>query len=383
MKEQILTRAKIVTRSDILDGSLKIVDGRIESIDTGPSRVPGAEDLQGDYLLPGLIEMHTDGIERHLHPRPGVIWPSGLSAVLAHDAQIIGAGITTVLDAVAVGDFCGDEGQKPVRRLMLDRSIQAIETAKKEGLFRSDHLLHLRCEVSDPEMVELFDRFAGGPHVRLLSIMDHTPGQRQWSDINLFRKFYQHLNWTDRKMHRIITNKIDFQDRFAVTNSRHVIDFAHDRSLPLASHDDTTAEHVMEAASQGFTFSEFPTTLEAARQAGREGMAVVMGAPNLVRGKSHSGNASARELAENGLLNVLSSDYAPNALLHSAFLLHLEIGLPLPEAVNCVSANVADKIGLTDRGQIAPGRKADLIRVRLQEDLPVVRRVWRDGQPIY
>jgi alpha-D-ribose 1-methylphosphonate 5-triphosphate diphosphatase len=161
-----------------------------------------------------------------------------------------------------------------------------------------------------------------------------------------------------------------------------IVERSRKAGVPIASHDDTTAEHVAEAVEEGISISEFPTSREAAELARRNGMAVIMGAPNLVRGGSHSGNVSTEELSREGLVDALSSDYVPASLLHAVFILHRRRGLELPAAMNLVSRNPAHMVGLHDRGEIAVGKRADLIRVSLSDDVPVVRGVWRQGQRV-
>lgn len=371
----VLTGARIVGPDAVLDGTVAVRDGRIVGVSAGRSAARGAEDLDGDLLLPGLVEIHTDNLERHLQPRPGVYWPSPRAAALAHDAQVAAAGITTVLDAIAVGDY-REGGER--RRMLLD-AVEAVGAAQADGLFRADHRLHLRCEVSDEGVLDLFDRMADHPLVRLVSLMDHTPGQRQFADIQMYRRFTRGKNWTDAEFEEHLRDRMRQHARHAGPNRARILAMCRERGIPLASHDDTVPAHVDEAAEDGLTVSEFPTTLAAAERARLRGLAIVMGAPNVVRGGSHSGNVSALELAEVGLLDGLSSDYVPASLLHAAFVLHGRAGVPLPEAVACVTLRPAGMVGLSDRGAVEPGLRADLVRVRVVDDLPVVRAVWRGG----
>lgn len=371
----ILSNARVVTADAVVHGAVRVESGRIAEIVQDARRAAGSQDLDGDYLLPGLIEIHTDNMEKHFEPRPGAVWPSPLAAVLAHDAQIIGAGITTVLDAVCVGDY-RDSGKR--RRIFKD-SIESVTATRGADLLRADHLFHLRCEISDPGVVEMFEPYADHPLLRLVSVMDHTPGQRQWRDLESFRTFHRDKNWNDEEFADVIASHQAQMATHSDMNRRAILDLCRGLDVPLASHDDTTEDHVEQAHAEGITISEFPTALPAARLARAYGMMTVMGAPNVVRGGSHSGNISAQALAEAGLLDVLSSDYVPASLLHAAFVLHQRAGLRLPDALRTVSLNPARAIGLTDRGEIAPGERADLIRVRLHGDLPIVREVWRGG----
>jgi alpha-D-ribose 1-methylphosphonate 5-triphosphate diphosphatase len=376
--EMILGNARIVTAEAVLEGSVRVVDGKIAEVNPGATGAAGAQDLEGDYLVPGLVEIHTDNMEKHFEPRPGALWPSALAAVLAHDAQVIGAGITTVLDAICVGDY-RDSGK---RRRILKDSIETVASARGAELLRADHLFHLRCEISDPAVVEMFQPFSDHPLLRLVSVMDHTPGQRQWSDLQSYRTFHRDKGWNDSEFADVVADYKDKMARHSDVNRKTILDLCRGLDVPLASHDDTTEEHVEQAHEEGIAISEFPTTLPAAKLARRYGMMNVMGAPNVVRGGSHSGNISALSLAEAGLLDVLSSDYVPASLMHAGFLLHQKAGMSLPDALRIVALNPARSIGLTDRGEIATGQRADLVRVRLHGDLPIVREVWRGGRRV-
>lgn len=374
----ILANARIVTADAVIEGDVRVRDGRIVEIGTGAAP-RDAIDCAGDYVLPGLVELHTDHVEGHLAPRPKVRW-NPMAAVLAHDAQIAASGITTVFDSLRVWPdkkAMGLDGDAPVL-------AEALAAARAADALRAEHLIHLRCEIPTDTVVEdaqeLMDRF----EVRLVSLMDHTPGQRQFATIEQFRSYYKKKSGiTDDEMDVIVAMRLDFHDRFARQNRAGLVALAQARGVVLASHDDGTPEHVDEAIGNKVAIAEFPTTLEAARLSHAAGIRVLMGAPNLVRGGSHTGNVSAQELARNGLLDILSSDYVPSSLLWSAFdLTRREEAIPLPQAVRMVSRTPAEAAGLHDRGEIAPDRRADLIRVGLAGDMPVVRGVWREGRRV-
>lgn len=376
----VITNARIIGRKDeIAQGSVAVRDGVIADIGTGPSAVRTAEDFGGDYLLPGLVELHTDNLEKHFAPRPGVRWPAKL-AVINHDAQVAAAGITTVMDAVAVGDV--REGS--VRLAILRDMIAAIEEAQKGGMLRAEHLLHLRCEISFKDLMELIEPMSGLSWLKLVSIMDHTPGQRQFVNPEKYRQYYQgKFGLSDEEMERFMAEQIANAQAWGAQNRRKVVALCHAKGLPLASHDDATADHVAEAAADKMVVAEFPTTHEAAQLSRRHGMKVMMGGPNVVRGGSHSGNISAKSLAEAGELDIISSDYVPSSMLQSVFLLPEQLsGISLPQAVAMASSNPADAVGLTDRGAIETGKRADLLRVSLIDDTPVVRAVWRGGRRV-
>lgn len=374
----ILTNAQLVLEDEVLRGTIVVRDGYIADISTDVSWALGAEDLDGDFVTPGLIELHTDNVERHMVPRPGVRWPS-VPAVLAHDAAIASAGITTVLDAIA----CGSDFGKDYRRDICDATVQAVKTAHEQGLLRADHLLHLRCEIVAPDMADTFERNIGSELVQLVSIMDHTPGARQFVNMDKFREYYMGKHGLSAaQLEEVIADRRAMQAKYADGHRRLVVERCRDKGVKLASHDDATAAHVEEAVALGVTISEFPTTLEAAEAARRYGLKTIMGAPNMVRGGSHSGNIAAQDLARRGLLDCFSSDYVPNSLMEAAWLLHERLDFRIPEAFATVTANPARMLGLEDRGRLALGQRADLVRVSRTPHGPVVRQVWKEGKRI-
>jgi alpha-D-ribose 1-methylphosphonate 5-triphosphate diphosphatase len=375
MARQIFTNARVVTPDEAFLGTVELHAGRIVRVDIGATNAPGAEDFGGDYLLPGLVEIHTDNLEKHLEPRPGVRWPA-VSALITHDGQIAAAGITTVLDAMGIGDF----DDRALRAQGLQEAVAALDLARESGLLRADHWLHLRCELPCDNVLAMTEAFIDHPHVRLVSLMDHTPGQRQWMNIEKFRIYTQrNQRWTETYLAEVVSQRQDMRDRNAERNREALLALCLERRLAIASHDDTLVEHVHDGVDAGISISEFPTTGEAALAAREHGMQIVMGAPNVVRGGSHSGNIAALELARRDLLDALSSDYVPHALLHAAFVLHAEAGWPLPRAIATASLNPARMVGLEDRGAIAIGQRADLVRVRSLDGVPLPMATWRGG----
>ncbi|MEN2979284.1 alpha-D-ribose 1-methylphosphonate 5-triphosphate diphosphatase [Tistrella bauzanensis] len=377
--ETVLTNARVVTPDAVLPaGTVVIADGRIVELSDGISAVPGAQDLAGDLLIPGLIELHTDNLERHFAPRPGVRWPA-LPAVRAHDVELAAAGITTVFDAVTIGDLKqGNRGRD------LADMIDAVADAKARGLLRVDHRLHLRCEIAHERMQALVEPLIDHPLTAMLSIMDHTPGQRQFVNEDKYREYYmgKHGVRAD-EIDALIAGQKRMQMEYGPANRAFVVAEARARGYALASHDDATPAHVAEAEADGCSVAEFPTTIDAARASRDAGMAVLMGAPNFVRGGSHSGNVSARELADAGLLDVLSSDYVPASMLHAALMLGAVAGIGLAAAIRTVTDRPARAVGLDDRGRIAAGARADLVRLSVvDEHVPVVRAVWRAAERV-
>ena len=375
--ETVLTNARIVLADEIVEGSLLLRDGAIAAIDSGSTRA--GEDMGGDYVIPGLVELHTDHLEGHYAPRPKVRW-NPIAAVLAHDAQVATAGITTVLDALRVGmDDDADLKSDDVRKL-----ADAIEDSVRQDRLRADHFIHLRCEVSAPDCLKAFENFETDDRVKLASLMDHAPGQRQFVNLETYAYYYQRkLKLSDRDFQKFCEKRMAESASNSGPNRVFISAACRERGIVLASHDAATVGHVDEAIEQGVRVAEFPTTEEAARASKAAGLGVLMGAPNVMRGASHSGNVSARTLAGDGLLDILSSDYIPFSLIQSAFFLGDVVeGISLPQAVAMVSKNPAEAVGLDDRGVIEPGRRADLVRVRVDDHVPVVRTVWRQGQRV-
>jgi alpha-D-ribose 1-methylphosphonate 5-triphosphate diphosphatase len=378
VSELVLANARVVMRDEIVHGAVRVIAGRIADVDTARAVGPGAIDLAGDYVIPGIVELHTDVLEKHAFPRPSARWPE-LAAVVAHDGQLIAAGITTVLDSLAIG-YVYDGGQRARNPLPL---IAAIAQARASRMLKAEHLLHLRCEISTEHVVADFAPHANDPLVRLVSLMDHSPGQRQFTDVAKYREYNQgKYGLSDAEIDALIEKRIADRARYGDAHRAALLGLCESGRVPLASHDDATTGHVEEAVKAGMVIAEFPTTLEAARAAKAYGLAVIAGAPNLVMGRSHSGNVSVADLATAGLLDILSSDYVPASALHGALLLHQHHGWTLPDAIASVTATPAERIGLDDRGEIAPGRWADLLRVRVVDDIPLVRAVWRDGRRV-
>ena len=383
-----LRNAQIVLEDEIIHGSVQVRDGLIVDIASGPSNV--GEDFESDLLIPGLVEIHTDNLERHLMPRPKVRWPA-MAALLSHDAEIAAAGITTVFDALGIGD--GDTDG--LRGGGMDEILGALNQSQQHRVLRADHHLHIRCELPAPNTLELFQPFAklnqtiasheSNPSIRvgLISLMDHTPGQRQWSEISHARTYFTgKKGWSLEKFDRHVAEAPEAQHRFARPHRSHFIAWAREHAVPVASHDDTTPEHVAEAVADGIRISEFPTTMAAAQAARSASMLIVMGGPNMVRGGSHSGNVAAADLARAQLLDALSSDYVPGSLMLGALRLVEEAGWSLPQALSTVSRQPAQALGLNDRGMIAQGMRADLVRVHRLDLQPAVRAVWRQGQRV-
>jgi alpha-D-ribose 1-methylphosphonate 5-triphosphate diphosphatase len=376
----LLANARVVLADRVIEaGWVAATNERI--IEIGEGLAPGhAEDLGGDLLLPGLVELHTDHLEAHYVPRPKVYWDP-VAAVVSYDGLLATCGITTTLDSLRVWREEGVEEVDGQAEILAD----AIAIARDADLLRLEHFLHLRCEVPMPSVVTETEALIGRADVRLVSLMDHTPGQRQFRDEGKLRVYYRSKNggMTDAELDVLFAKRMAYQAAHAETNHRELVDLARAHNVPLASHDDTTPDHVAEAIRDGVSLAEFPTTIEAAQALHAAGIRVLMGAPNLVRGGSHAGNIATQELARVGALDVLSSDYMPASLLMAALRLPEVVpDIGLATAIRMVSKTPAEAVGLHDRGEIAIGKRADLIRVRLARDVPAVRSVWRAARRV-
>lgn len=375
--ETVFTNARLVLEDDIVDGAIVLRDGAIAEIGTGATRT--GEDFEGDYLIPGLVELHTDHLEAHYSPRPGVRW-NAISAIQAHDAQVASSGITTVFDCLRMGS--DEEGgfERGEMRAVAD----ALALARDEGRLRAEHRIHLRCEVSSADVIEQFDDFREDSQVGLASLMDHAPGQRQFQTMDQYTLYYKEKRGlSDEAFAAFVKRRQDASAHYSARHRREISEVCAERGITIASHDDATLDHVEEAKAFGVRLAEFPTSLEAADASHAAGMSVLMGAPNVVRGKSHSGNIAARTLAERGVLDVLSSDYVPFSLIHAPFVLSEGEGaMSLPQAIRLVTATPARTVGLDDRGRIAEGLRADLVRVHYRGGVPVVRGVYRQGRRV-
>src|SRR4051812_6656528 len=261
-QETVLGNARIVLADRVIErGWVAFVDGRIAEFGEG-SAPAGSVDAAGDLIMPGLIELHTDHLEMHYVPRPKVFWDP-IAAVISYDGQLATSGITTVLDSLRVWR---EEGAEDVdgRAGIL---AQAITAARDGNLLRAEHFLHLRCEIPMPSVVEEALELIDRPDIRLMSLMDHTPGQRQFRDEKKLRQYYRGkgAGMTDAELDVLFDRRLTYQKTYAAANTRDIVALAHRYEIPLASHDDTTDDNVADAVRDRVAVAEFPTTIEAAR----------------------------------------------------------------------------------------------------------------------
>lgn len=372
--EYALKNARVVTRDEDFIGSVLVRDGCIASVDRGVSQT--GEDLSGDVLMPGIIDIHTDNLEKHFYPRPNIDWDP-VSAAVVHDGGCLSVGVTTVFDSLSLGAYNGSAARGKAN---LHRLTEGLAAAERADMLKAEHRIHWRCETTSDVMHDWLLELSEHPMTSMFSLMDHTPGQRQYRNIENHLK-----NWRDNGMNQEaidlrLADCRERQVRNADINAALVAKVAKARNATLISHDDETPEHVDRAADFGATVAEFPVTLEAAARAQARGMTIVMGGPNLMRGGSYSGNVPAAELAKKNLLEAFASDYVPRSLIECAFRLTAPgFDWPLAKGVATVTATVAEAADLGDRGVIEPGKRADLLRVRVVGDLPILRGVWVQG----
>jgi alpha-D-ribose 1-methylphosphonate 5-triphosphate diphosphatase len=374
-----LANARLILPEGEMMGRVTLAGDQIVEL-AGDLSVPvGAIDCGGDIVAPGLVELHTDNLERHLRPRPSAEWPLK-PAIVAHDAELAACGITTVYDALRVGSI---EGKGGVGWSRYARALaDALLAMRATGALKISHHIHLRAEICSETLMAELAEFGAEDRVGMVSLMDHTPGQRQFADIGQYRTYMMGKHGlSEAQFAEHVTTRQALGAAVRDTHEAAAVLAAQRLGAVLASHDDTLVDHVMRSARFGVALAEFPTTQDAARACRAHGIAVMMGAPNLVRGGSHSGNVSAGALGQAGLLDILSSDYVPSALLCGAVMLG-EVWGDMARAMATVTAAPAKAAGLVDRGRLAEGLRADLIRFRLVDGVPALRGVWSAGQRV-
>lgn len=375
--ETILTNARIVLPDSVISGTVVLRDGHIQQVDSARSHTQAARDMDGDYLIPGVVDVHTDNLERQVQPRQNARWPSR-SAMMAHDAQCAAAGVTSVLDALCLGDLGFNEN----RVRTFHEAVADLNALAGTGLFKAEHFLHLRCEMPAPDVLALFEPVARHPRTRMISLMDHCPGVGQYANMDYYRGLRRKDGFSEDYITARIAELQDQRARLRTPNRRAILAIAAALDVPLASHDDRTEEEIAENIADGIRISEFPVSMLAAKAAKLAGMEVIAGAPNIVRGGSHSGNVSAADLVGASAVDAFASDYVPASLVEAAFRCVSDAALDLPAAIALVTDKPARMARLHDRGRIAPGLRGDLVRVRLHEGLPVMRQVWRAGERV-
>ncbi len=376
-----LANLRLVLPDGILDnGYLDIEEGVIADIGQDASKFD--LDGQGCYALPGLIDLHGDMIERDVEPRPKAYFPIDL-ALFELDKRLAALGITTAFAAISFA-----ETRKMAYLSSEERardSIHLINSLKDELLV--DTRIHARFEITNHGAPRILHELLENEHIDLISLNDHTPGQGQYRDLEAHIKHV--AAWQGVSEDAFRTEVLERLERLSENPPswdviHGICEEARHHGIVIASHDDDTVDKVDLITSLGASLSEFPVTLEAAREAKRRGLFTLMGAPNAYRGQSNTGNLSAMVALREGLVDILASDYYPAAMLHMVFKLAVDRILPLHEAVKLVSSNAANAAGLFDRGSLELEKRADLVLVEARPGkLPRVRASFAKGKPIF
>jgi alpha-D-ribose 1-methylphosphonate 5-triphosphate diphosphatase len=371
-----LTGAQVVLENETLsDAAVLIADGNIVAIDPASSEGAREIDLRGHTLMPGMIDLHCDALEKEAEPRPGVHFPFDFACAQA-DKRNAAAGITTIYHALS---FANAE-------LGVRNNATAAELARAVHAWQEhalvDNRVHARYEITDPTAPEVLNELLDNGEIHLLSFMDHTPGQGQFKNVDAYRNFLSRTyKKDDAEFEALLAAKLA-QGESATARMEQLAGRARALGIPLASHDDDQPEKVEVVKVLGVTVSEFPINLPTARAARSAGLYTLFGAPNVVRGGSQSGSMRALDAVKEGAADCLCGDYSPAALLPAVMKLPELAGLPLHEAVALVTCNPARAVGLNDRGSIVAGKRADLMAVRYLGGLPQVSRVWSQGLPV-
>lgn len=377
----VFSNANLILGNEVVKGTVRVENGLVADIDTsGMMNTGNAIDCEGDYLSPGLVELHTDNLERHLQPRPGAHWPPQ-AAIISHDAELASVGITTVFDALRVGSISSVGRFGGHKKYARDVATN-IGLLRSQNMLRINHLLHLRAEICSEDLLEEMEEFTLDDQIGIVSLMDHTPGQRQFRDKSKFAEYISgRHSMNDDEVEAHFERLYGLRNKNGVRHEQGAAKIGRQLGAVLASHDDTTEDDVLTSVTASVGVAEFPTTLEAARACKLHGISVMMGAPNLLRGGSHSGNIAAQELVEHDLLDIFSSDYAPSSLLSACVRLGLESG-NMANGISKATSAPAKAASLHDRGVLEIGKRADLLRFGVEQNLPLTRGLWVGGKRV-
>ncbi|PKO40518.1 MAG: alpha-D-ribose 1-methylphosphonate 5-triphosphate diphosphatase [Betaproteobacteria bacterium HGW-Betaproteobacteria-3] len=373
MSRLLLTRARVVFAHEVRDDVAILIDnGVIAAIDPTSVGNTHAVNLNGRTLIPGMVDLHCDALEKEVEPRPGVHFPLAFACAQA-DKRNASAGITTVFHALSFANH-----ELGVRNNAFAAEIaHAVHDWRAHALV--DNRVHARYEVTDETAPPLLTKMLENGHADLLSFMDHSPGQGQFQDVAAYRAFLSRSYQTsDAQLDALLAEKQTAASG-AMGRMLQLASVARQRGVAIASHDDDSVEKIDTLASLGAVISEFPTHLAAAKAARARGMATLFGAPNILRGNSQSGNMRALDAVLEGVADCLCGDYSAAALLPSVMKLPELAGISLAQAIALVTRNPARAAGLHDRGEIAVGRRADLVAVRQTGGLFQAERIWVAG----
>lgn len=371
----LLTHARVVFPTEVRENVAILVEGdTIAGID--PDSAAGAKeiDLRGLTLMPGLIDLHCDAIEKEVEPRPGVHFPLDFACAQVDRRNAV-AGITTVYHALSFANH-----ELGVRSNAFAADVaRAICNWQAHALV--DNRVHARYEVTDETAPPVLTELLQMRHAHLVSFMDHSPGQGQFRDVESYRAYLAKTYKTDESQINDILAQKAKAAQGAMLRMEQLAQLAHECGVSIASHDDDSPDKVATVKALGVRVSEFPVNLETALAARAQGLATLFGAPNILRGRSQSGNMRALDAVLAGVADCLCGDYSPAALLPSVMRLPDLAGISLAEAVALVTRNPAQAAGLHDRGEVAIGKRADLIAVGAVGGVPQVQRLWSGGVP--
>lgn len=383
--EIVNTRAVLTDR--VLDDATVVVrDGLIVDVTTRTLRSTTAIDARGVHCLPGLVDTHSDGLEKEMRPRPGVILDDDF-ALASFEGRVRAAGITTIFHGIGFEE--DDRNQRSVEQAV--RLCGAISDRALSDHALIDHRILYRLDARDADgfdaLMTVLPQRRDTSIAPLVSFEDHTPGQGQYMDRTAMERYVMGTRGLDEnEARRQVDEMIAARDAMIHNRERalpHLTEAARCGEIRLMAHDPATLDDITEAVTWHASIAEFPTTLDAARAAREAGLRIVCGAPNVVRGRSHSGNVSARDLIAAGLCDVLASDYLPSTLMGAVAGLAADGICDLATAVELVAGGPAETVGLEDRGRIEAGRRADLVLVHFAGSLPTIRAVLRpDRDPV-
>lgn len=377
----IIKNARIILPHTILDQHcLLIQDDKILDI-VKPKTIKKLEDdividADGAYCSPGFIDIHSDYIEHMAAPRSSSLMNLEL-AIYEFEKECTVHGITTMFHSLSLWD---GPGTKLVRKSDFVEKLATIIDQSHRQLHLIHHRFHVRYEISNLDQIDLLYQLIDQKKVHLLSFMDHTPGQGQYRDIDVYRNYVKKTNnLTDHQIEAIVQERINakkLDDKVIKT----AIEKAHQLNIAVASHDDDSLAKIEKNHQLEIAISEFPITLEVAKAAKEKGMYTVVGAPNILLGGSHSGNLSAEEAIKENSADILCSDYYPAALLHSVFQLYKK-GFDLPSLIKMLTLNPAKATKIDHiTGSIEKGKKADLILIKhLPNGFEAITHVLVDG----
>ncbi|MEV1292152.1 alpha-D-ribose 1-methylphosphonate 5-triphosphate diphosphatase [Pseudonocardia sp. NPDC049635] len=375
--DYVLGHVRAVLPDRVVDDAwVAVRDGRIAQVAPHPGGASADVDGRGLYCLPGLVDVHSDGLERERLPRPGaeLPWPFALRSF---EGKLRAAGVTTVFHGASFEQAVAPSFPRTVATtLELCREVEHRGAAPVEH--RILHRLDVRCPTG---LAALRERLSTLDEQAVVSHEDHTPGQGQYADRTYFERYVSGTQGLSEAQARAHVDEMIARREALLDVRDEALELLGERArsgaVRLFGHDPASAEEIAVLAERGGAVAEFPTTVEAARAARAAGMPVVMGAPNALRGTSHAGNASARELVARGLVTALASDYLPSGLLAAVFLLAAEGLADLPAAVRLVTLGGAEAAGLADRGALTPGLRADLVLAEPGRPWPLVGAVLR------